>query len=194
MRVVLLSGLAILCQALHAQNDYVREYVYLGPAPGVTTAPVISNIGILPPPGPPITAVPATNNWYTTGFGIERLLGKSGESVFSPAIGVGIDLGAIIPGQGQIFNNTLGSFSPNLYLHWEFNDRWNVFGTAGYSLLFNDFTANYYNFGGGLSYWLGTSQNRGLMFEFRRLNPIDSTVHAISSYNEIRLGVTFRHK
>lgn len=194
MRVLLLSSFLIWCQAAYAQNEYMREYLYLGPTPGVTMVPASSNIGILPPAPLPITATPPTNNWYTAGLGLERLLGKPGVRAFIPSIGVGVDLGGILPGQGKVFSNTLGSFSPNAYLHWEYRDKWDVFGTAGYSLLFHNFTANYYNFGGGLNYWLGTNQTRGLLFEFRRLNPIDSSSYSVASYNQIRFGLTFRHK
>ena len=114
MRVLLLSSFLIWCQAAYAQNEYMREYLYLGPTPGVTMVPASSNIGILPPAPLPITATPPTNNWYTAGLGLERLLGKPGVRAFIPSIGVGVDLGGILPGQGKVFSNTLGSFRPML--------------------------------------------------------------------------------
>jgi hypothetical protein len=113
---------------------------------------------------------------------MERLLAKH--------VGVGVDLAALVPGQGKIVSNTIGTFSPNAYFHWSFGSKLDLFGVGGYSLLFRDFTANYYNAGGGLTYWMGIGETRGLMFEYRRLNPID----AGPSYNEIRFGLTFRQK
>jgi hypothetical protein len=182
MKTLLLSCFLIYCELAQGQSDvpYTREYVYLGAAPGTAPIPPSTSFGFLPGTQPPIVSVPPTNNWYTGGVGLERLLAAH--------VGVGLDLGGIVPGQGKILSNTVGSFSPNVYFHWEFKSAFDVFGTGGYSLLFQSFTANYYNFGGGLNYWLGINQTHGLMVEYRRLNPIDTG----RTYNEIRFGYTVR--
>jgi hypothetical protein len=185
--LLLLLGCSLVWSGL-AQAQYLREYVFVGPTPVSASTPTTTpSYGILPPTPLPITVTPPTNNWYTAGFGLEGILVKH--------VGAGLDLAGILPGQGKIVNNTIGSASFNGYGHVFTNSKWDVYGTGGYSLLFRNFTANYYNVGGGLNYWLGIKQTFGLMFEYRYLHPFNSSNPSENTpYNEIRFGFTMRQK
>lgn len=184
MKLLFLSCLLLAGPLARAQSDapYTSEYLFLGVAPAASQNNSNTASGFLPPSTPILTSTPPTNNWYTAGLGLERFFGKH--------VGGGVDLSALVPGQGKIVSSTIGTFSPNAYFHWSFASQLDLHAVGGYSLLFRDFTANYYTIGGGLTYWMGINGSRGLMFQYRRLNPIDVG----PSYNEIRFGIAFRQK
>ena len=79
-----------------------------------------------------------------------------------------------------------GVASPNGYFHIPVNRMSNLdpYATAGYSLFFKYGTANAFNYGGGLNWWIG--ERVGLKFEIR--DQYGDSVH----YWGIRFGVTFR--
>jgi hypothetical protein len=143
-----------------AAAQYTRGYVYVAPGG--------------------ISAGGNTTRSYQIGGGVERLLVHG--------IGAGADLSGLIPGTGRA-SNSVGIFSLNGYYHPLHDRKADPFVTAGYSLMFRDFTANMFNFGGGVNYWF--QENLGLMVEFR-----DHYRHVTRSLNAnywgFRIGLTFR--
>jgi hypothetical protein len=111
-------------------------------------------------------------------------------------VGVGADLSAVIPGRA-FASNVSGIFSINGYYHVRRESRLDPFGTAGYSLWFRDYTANMFNFGGGVNYWF--QDNLGLLVEFRDhvrhydVNALSrASGTASANYWNFRIGLTFR--
>src|ERR1041384_5610527 len=84
-----------------------------------------------------------TTRSYQVGGGIERLLERG--------FGASGDIAAVLPGTGSI-SNTSGLAAIDLNYHFK-GVHTEPFVAAGYSLLFRDFTANMFNFGGGINYW-----------------------------------------
>ncbi|HWR53084.1 MAG TPA: outer membrane beta-barrel protein [Bryobacteraceae bacterium] len=80
--------------------------------------------------------------------------GGGGEYAFPKGVGAGVELGAV--GATAAFRDTvIGVASANGYYHvtpgrWE---KFDPFGTVGYSLLFRGGTANAVNYGAGMNYW-----------------------------------------
>lgn len=116
---------------------------------------------------------------YRVGGGVEQLLDHG--------IGAGAELGAVIPGR-DVAHNSVGIFSANGYYHFQRDRKLDPFATAGYSLLFRNFTANMFNYGGGLNYWF--QDNLGLRLEFR--DHVRSGVTPAAHYWGIGIGLTFR--
>lgn len=150
------------CAVAHAQNT--RGYVFLAPGE--------------------VSAAGASLRTYHLGGGIERL--------FERGIGGGGELGAVIPGTDPA-RNTVGILSLNAYYHFARESvrqrKLDPFATAGYSLLFRNFTGNMFNFGGGLNYWF--EDNLGVKLEFRdhvrKHSPLPR-----AHYWGFRIGLTFR--
>lgn len=162
----------------------MRGYIFAAPTPtsGPNNASTTS-FGILPPPAQSLSSATG-NNWYAAGGGLEQ--------IFAKHLGAGLDLAAIVPGQGKVFPNALGVVSPNFYAHLSPTGNSDVYATVGYSLVFRTFTANGINFGAGWNYWF--HENLGLLLEVRTIwlpspqypNPPDN------HYTQIRFGLTFR--
>jgi hypothetical protein len=182
--LLFLSCSLFLCERMEAQ--FLREYIFIAPTPnnGTSTAP--TSFGILPAPPTPVAATTGLNNAYTAGGGLEQR--------FDKFFGAGLDLAGILPGTGKVIGNTVGTLSPNVYVHWPHSgwqgSKLDLYATAGYSLLFRDFTANGFNTGGGLNYWF--QERLGLVVEFRLLKVVGTNPPMPASYYQIRFGLTFR--
>ena len=114
-------------------------------------------------------------------------IGAGGEKVFSPGIGVGIEVGYL--GQNGRFSSGLGLVSPNGYYHFlDRRGKADPFVTAGYTLLFRTDAANLFNYGAGLNYWL--SDHLGAKVEFR--DHVYGRDSRSMHYWGFRFGVTFR--
>lgn len=141
--------------------DYLRKYVFI--APGSETAQQM------------------TSSSYAVGGGAEQLLGKG--------FAAGIDLSALIPGKGKA-NNAIGSTSFNGYFHPIMKSNYDIFVTSGYSLMFRDFVANGFNFGGGVNFWY--RENRGLYFEVREEAGQHKPEFLEHHFFQVRIGLSFR--
>jgi hypothetical protein len=174
----------LLCQTAGAQ--FMRKYIFA--APTLTEGPAANSVstgfGVLPPPTPLVSSTATGNNSYTGGGGFEQLFGKHW--------GAGVDFAAIFPGQGKVFSNTLGAISPNGYFHLNSTATSDLFVTGGYTVLFNDFTANAVNFGVGWNYWF--HENLGFTIEGRTILVPDYKWPKPPNqyYTEIRFGFAFR--
>ncbi len=82
-------------------------------------------------------------------------VGGGGEGILGKGVGVGAEIGAIAP--KEAFSCAVGAFSPNAYYHFIHGSgrKLDPFVTGGYTLLFRSGSANLYNFGGGVNYWVG---------------------------------------
>ena len=183
--LLLLSCFLLLAESARAQCTH--GYMFVAPTPNNGTSSAPTSFGILPAPPTTATAAAGSNNTYAAGVGLE---GR-----FKEYFGVGADLAGILPGGGKVIDNTVGTFSPNGYFHFPHSgcevSKWDLYATGGYSVFFRDFTANGFNAGGGLNYWLWG--RLGLMVEFRFLKVVGSnppTPH--SDYYEMRFGFTLR--
>lgn len=179
----------LLCSGVLLAQE-TSEYVFLGAIHGATLSPATPNNGILPPPTLSLTEIPTTNS-YLAGLGFQRDIIPNFDH-----FALGIDLGSILPGQGKVIDNAVGTFSPDAYFHWAFfNSALEPYFMGGYSLLFQTSTANYYNLGFGVRYWTGLNQTFGFMAEGRHFSHINnSTLFNNQNFWEIRFGVTFRQK
>ncbi len=178
-------GLLLAAGCAVAQDT--RGYVFLGAAPNNGSSTGTTTFGILPPR---TVEVAPTNNSYTVAAGLEaRFSGARG------VFGAGLDLAGIVPGTGKVFSGTIGTVSPNVYLHWPWDDfrsaPLDVYATGGYTAAFRDFTANGFNAGGGLVYWFRPTL--GLAVEARVVKLFGTLpVSAASQYYQIRFGLSFR--
>jgi hypothetical protein len=114
--------------------------------------------------------------------------GAGGEKVLGKGVGIGAEIGAL--GERQYFSDTVfGVFSPNGYYHFNHGRHIKVdpFVTAGYTLFFRSGSANLFNVGGGLNYWV--KHSLGVRLELRdQVQPGGgSAVH----YWGFRLGLVF---
>jgi hypothetical protein len=182
MKLLMLLTCFLLCPGVEAQG--LRGYVFL--APTFTSGPSQSTstgYGILPPSTTLVSVAPG-NNSYAGGGG--------GEWVFGKYFGAGVDLTAILPGQGKVLSGTLGVVSPDAYWHLLSTRKSDLFFVGGYSLLVRDYTANGLNTGVGWNYWF--HENFGLSIEARTIFlPGYTAPHPPDNhYTEIRFGLTFR--
>jgi hypothetical protein len=120
-----------------------------------------------------------TTRSYEVGGGVERL--------FERGIGAGAELEGFVPGTGAA-SKSVGIFSLNGYYHFLHERKLDPFATAGYSLLFRDFTANLFNYGGGMNYWF--QDNLGVQVGIH--DHIWSHSGSSTHYWGIRVGLTFR--
>jgi hypothetical protein len=114
-------------------------------------------------------------------------IGGGGEGLLYKGLGVGGELGYW--GPTKSFGDGVGLLSVNGSYHVlpRNSDRKVVpFVTAGYSLAFRSATANLFNFGGGINYWI--SKRVGLRLEFRDHVWFAGPLH----YWGFRIGVAFR--
>jgi hypothetical protein len=126
------------------------------------------------------TSVGSTQRIFHLGGGAERLLDRG--------IGVGAEIGAVFPGQGPI-DGTAGLFSINGYYHFRSEQTLSPFVTGGYSVIFQDFTESFGNYGGGIKYWY--RDDKGLLLEGRdHVGRLRSGF--IGHIWEVRVGFTFR--
>ena len=161
MKLPLIYGIVFLSllSGLEARAQETRETVFIAP-------------GGLSVPGD-------TTRSYQVGGGIERLLERG--------FGASGDIAAVLPGTGSI-SNTSGLASIDLNYHFK-GVRTEPFVAAGYSLLFRDFTANMFNFGGGINYWI--TPETGLRLEFR--DSVGSPLNGPRvQYWAFRIGFNFR--
>lgn len=121
-----------------------------------------------------------TQRSYEVGGSVERLLAMG--------IGAGAELEGVVHAAGQA-KNSVGIFSLNPYYHFLKERALDPYATFGYSLLFRDYTANLYNYGGGVNYWF--KPNMGVKVEVRDhvwSHPLVSSTHIWG----VRVGITFR--
>jgi len=148
-----------------ASAQYTRGYFYVGPGGA--------------------TSLGNTQSTYLIGGGAERLLVHG--------IGAGFELGGLLPAQA-FTSNAAGIVSLNGYYHFLHDRALDPFATMGYSLLFRDYTANMFNFGGGVNYWF--QDNLGLLLEFRdhvRHYDVAGPANSVAvNYWNFRIGLTFR--
>jgi hypothetical protein len=113
--------------------------------------------------------------------------GGGGEGLIYKGLGVGAELGYLAPWRS--FASGIGTFSPNVSYHFlpKQDRKLEPFVTGGYTLFFRSGTANGFNFGGGINYWLKDSI--ALRFAVR-----DNvwTKYATGHHVGFRIGVTFR--
>ena len=127
-----------------------------------------------------ISAAGHSQRSYQFGGGVERLLERG--------IGAAAELRGVVPGSGSA-RNSVGILSINGSYHFLRDGKLDPFATAGYSLLFRDFTANMFNYGGGLNYWF--QDNLGIRIEIRDHVRSGGAAPAIH-YWGIGIGLTFR--
>ena len=127
-----------------------------------------------------ISAAGHSQRSYELGGGVERLLERG--------IGVAAELRGVVPGSGPA-RNSVGILSANGSYHFLRDGKLDPFATVGYSLLFRDFTANMFNYGGGLNYWF--QDNLGIRVEIRDHVRSGGAAPAIH-YWGIGIGLTFR--
>ncbi len=116
--------------------------------------------------------------------------GGGGEALVYKGLGVGAEIGYLTPWDS--FGDGIGIFSANgsynfFPRHGE--KKLVPFVTGGYSLFFRSGSANGFNFGGGVNWWL--KPKLGLRLEFRdQVWPgrYDSAAH----FFEFRVGLAFR--
>jgi hypothetical protein len=113
--------------------------------------------------------------------------GGGGELILAPHVGIAFEIGTIIPGQAKTSNSIVGIFSANGDYHFR-TKTLDPFLTAGYSLMFRDFTANAANFGVGTNYWFG--DDIGLLVEAR--DHYGKVQGVFTHLWEVRVGLTFR--
>ena len=116
-------------------------------------------------------------------------LGGGGEVVFRDAIGIGAEIGYLNSFEED--SEGVGVLSINGAYHFgraSASGKVRPFITGGYTLGFNDGTANLFNVGGGVDFWL--KPKVGLRAEFRDHIWMDGddTVQFMG----VRVGVTFR--
>jgi len=114
--------------------------------------------------------------------------GGGGELSLAPHLGVAFEIGTIIPVQGKTSNTIVGIFSTNGDYHWFTKKTFDPFITAGYSLIFRNFSANAVNFGLGTNYWFG--DDIGLLVEAR--DHYGKVQGVFTHLWEVRVGLTFR--
>jgi hypothetical protein len=111
---------------------------------------------------------------------VERLLDRG--------VGLGAELEGVVQAAGRA-KDSVGVFSISPYYHFLHERKLDPYATAGYSLLFRDFTANGFNYGGGVNYWFDDAL--GLMVEIRDRRIARSGAPA-AHYWGVRIGLTFR--
>lgn len=168
--------------ALRAQPSW-HGYLFAAPTLNNGSVGVQSNFGILPlPPPSALSTNPGASNTFAAGGGVEFH--------FDRWVGAGVDLSGIVPEGGRVIDNTVGTFSPNIYGHLGKWTKIDIYGTVGYTSVFQTYGANGFNWGVGVNYWF---QTRGFMLEFRRIQVEGSNPPVTGSpYSEIRFGFTFR--
>lgn len=113
-----------------------------------------------------------TDGIFNVGFGGEALVYKG--------LAVGADVGYLGPlesaGEGFGNLNVNGSYH---FFNGQSTQKWTPFVTGGYTLFFRDGTANLFNIGGGVTYWINPS--KGLRFEVRdQIWSDDGAYHYVS--------------
>ena len=113
--------------------------------------------------------------------------GVGGEWVIGKGVGAGAEVGAV--GIRESYGDSVvGVLSPNGYYHFVHGRDVKVdpFVTGGYTLMFRYGTANLFNFGAGLNYWV--KHSLGFRMEFRdHVTTPGTAVH----YWGVRLGLVF---
>src|SRR3989442_13643038 len=112
--------------------------------------------------------------------------GGGGEGFVYKGLAVGRELGYLAAAR-DLGTLGVGVFSANGSYHFQPKQKLDPFVTAGYSLVFREGTANFFNFGGGANYWM--RDGMALRLEFRdHVNTGYGTIH----YLGFRVGLTFR--
>jgi hypothetical protein len=114
-----------------------------------------------------------------SGFGH---FGAGGEALLTRRVGIGSEVGYATPWSD--FAAGIGLFSVNGSYNMG-RGKLSPFLTGGYTLAFRNGTANGFNFGGGVNYWL--RDRIGLRFEVRD-NVIERDAHLVG----FRVGLAFR--
>lgn len=194
MKCIPFLSFCLITPVVGLAQEGLRVDVFVAPTVATTSLSTPNTtFGILPPP-PVLTPVPGSSAAYAAGLGLEQIFGKNGGP--GQHIGAGLDLAAIIPGNGKIGSEVVGSLSLNGYYHFvssaTSNSNLDPFVTGGYSLLCRDFAANGFNVGGGLAFWAW--ENWGLKFEFREVIFSNSSALPANRYAEFRVGFAHRSK
>lgn len=113
-------------------------------------------------------------------------VGGGGEALLYKGIGVGVEIGYLTPWRN--LSGGIGVFSANGSYHFTQNRRLSPFVTAGYTLGFRNGSANLFNFGGGVNWWM--SERSGMRLEFRDhvYREGGSSMHYLGG----RIGFAFR--
>jgi hypothetical protein len=90
-------------------------------------------------------------------------MGAGGDYVSRIGLGAGVEVGYVAP--WRRFRSGIGIGSANGTYHFRRNGRLSPFVTGGYTLFFRTGTANGFNFGGGVNWWL--ADRFGLKAEVR---------------------------
>ena len=114
-------------------------------------------------------------------------LSGGAEVAIAKGFGAGAEIGFIAPHQGKFQDTVMGLASANGFYHIRHRKPvFDPFVTAGWSGLFRDGNANFFNYGAGLNYWVVPGV--GLRAEFRdRVHSNGTDLHLWG----FRLGVTF---
>ncbi len=162
MRQILLP---CLLASLPAVAFAQRSHGYLFVAPGAVSARFLS----------------------TRGSTATLHLGAGGEGILGKGIGIGLELGALLPSEN--IEGAVAIFSANGYYHFlHEHQKADPFVTAGYTLGYRGATANLFNFGGGLNYWFISRLGAKVELRDHVWKPDNATVHAWG----VRLGLAFR--
>ena len=117
------------------------------------------------------------NGIFNAGFGGEGLIYKG--------LAVGADVGYLGPlefaGEGFGNLNINGSYH---FFNGQSTQKWTPFVTGGYTLFFREGTANLFNIGGGVTYWINPS--KGVRFEVR-----DQIWNDYGTYHYVSFNVGF---
>ena len=175
---ILIAGL-LCCGG--AQAQYVREFVFFAPGsenPGIVQG---TSSGFVPPPIYPPPGEIGSQPVYGGGAGVELLLERR--------FGVGADISGIVTSRQP--SDSLGNFSVGPYLHLGKRDsNFDPYLTGGYSVIFRDFTANGFHFGGGLNYWF--HERLGFVAGFTFEHEFSTAQNVPTSFYMARIGLTFR--
>ncbi len=114
-------------------------------------------------------------------------MGAGGEGILGKGIGIGGEVGAVLPANDV--QNAVGLLSINGYYHFVHeHEKFDPFVTGGYTLGFRGATVNLFNVGGGMNYWFISRLGAKVEFRDHIWTPSGATVHAWG----VRLGLTFR--
>lgn len=109
-----------------------------------------------------------------------------GEIAIAKGFSAGPEMGFLTP-RHHFNNNVAGLAAANGFYHFQHGKRaLDPYVSAGYSALFRDGHINFFNYGGGLNYWVNPTL--AVRAEFRdRVNNSGPTLHLWT----FRLGVSF---
>ena len=114
-------------------------------------------------------------------------MGGGGEGLVYKGVGLGGELGYLVPWQS--FTHGLGVVSFDGSYHFNRSQKLVPFVSCGYTLFFRSGAVNGINFGGGVNYWF--RERVGLRLEFRDQVGIELEGPSSHFYG-LRVGLSFR--